>query len=148
MWIKMDEKFVRYHTDTNTYIVRRKAFFENSIKIDGNMIVGPGANFWKDLEVSGSLQLGKESLVKGDIKASDALISTRCEINGNIDVANDLTMLDNVKVGGSAVCGNEMSIRPGCQVSFVKATTALELIGKVDVKEIESGTKLIVRSEM
>lgn len=144
----MDEKFIRYHADTNTYIIRRKAFFENSIKIDGNVIVGSGANFWKDLEVSGSLQLGKESFVKGDIKANDALIGTRCEIGGNIEVANDLTMLDNVKIKGSAICGNEMSVRPGCQVKFVKAATALELIGKVDIKEIESGTKLIVRSEM
>jgi len=144
----MDEKFIRYHADTNTYIIRRKAFFENSIKIDGNMIVGSGANFWKDLEVSGSLQLGKESFVKGDIKANDVLIGTRCEISGNIEVANDLTMLDNVKIKGSAICGNEMSVRPGCQVKFVKAATALELIGKVDIKEIESGTKLIVRSEM
>lgn len=144
----MDKKFVRYHAETDTYIVRKKAFFENSIKIDGNMIVGAGANFWKDLEVSGSLQLGKASFVKGDVKADEALISTRCEIGGDVDVTNDLTLLDNVKVGGSAICGKEMSIRPGCQVTFVKATTALELVGKVDVKEIESGTKLIVRSEM
>lgn len=144
---KMD-KFVKYHADTNTYIIRRKAFFEDSVRLDGNVIIGSGANFWKDLEASGSLELGKASLVKGNIKASDALISTRCEIGGNVDVAHNLTMLDNVKVTGHAICGNEMSIRPGCEITFAKADTALELIGKVDIKEIESGTKLIVRSDM
>ncbi|WP_244603588.1 polymer-forming cytoskeletal protein [Methanococcoides sp. AM1] len=142
------DKFLKYHADTNTYIIRRKAFFEDSVRLDGNVIIGSGANFWKDLEASGSLELGKASLVKGNVKASDALISTRCEIGGNIDVTYNLTMLDNVKVAGHAICGNEMSIRPGCEITFAKADTALELIGKVNIKEIESATKLIVRSDM
>ncbi|AKB84382.1 polymer-forming cytoskeletal protein [Methanococcoides methylutens] len=144
----MDKRFIKYHPETNTYIVRRKAFFEESVRIDGNMIIGSGANFWKDLEVTGSLELGKASLVKGSVKAGDALISTRCEIRGNVDVGHNLTMLDNVEVAGHAICGNQMSIRPGCKVSFAKAEKALELVGKVDIKEIESGTKLIVRSDM
>lgn len=144
----MDKRFIKYHPETNTYIVRRKAFFEDSVRIDGNMIIGSGANFWKDLEVTGSLELGKASLVKGSIRAGDALISTRCEIQGNVDVVHNLTMLDNVNVTGHAICGNQMSIRPGCRMSFAKADKALELIGKVDIKEIESGTKLIVRSDM
>ncbi|WP_440952773.1 polymer-forming cytoskeletal protein [Methanococcoides sp. FTZ1] len=144
----MDKRFIKYHPETNTYIVRRKAFFEDSIRLDGNVIVGAGANFWKDLEVTGSLELGKASLVKGNIKAGDALISTRCEVGGNIDVEHNLTMLDNVNVAGHAICGDQMSIRPGCKVAFAKADVALELIGKVDIKEIESGTKLVVRSDM
>jgi predicted acyltransferase (DUF342 family) len=144
----MDNRFIKYHPETNTYIVRRKAFFEDSVRIDGNMIVGSGTNFWKDLEVTGSLELGKASLVKGSIKAGDALISALCEIGGNVDVTHNLTMLDNVNVTGHAISGNQMSIRPGCKVAFAKADKALELIGKVDIKEIESGTKLIVRSDM
>ena len=145
--IKMNNEFIRYHADSNTYVVEKKAFFEDSVTVDGNMIVGAGANFWKSLKVSGSLELGKGSFVKHNIQAGSAIIGPRSEIGGTIEVDSNLTLLDNVKVANSATCGGEMIVRPGCSIGFAKADNTLELVGKVNIKEIESGTKVIVRSE-
>lgn len=143
----MNNEFIKYHAGSDTYIVQKKAYFEESVTIDGNMMVGAGANFWQGLTVSGSLELGKGSFVKGDVKAENAIIGSRTEITGDIEVMGDLTLLDDVIVAKSATCGGEMIVRPGCSIAFAKADRTLELIGKVDIKEIKTGTKVIVRSD-
>lgn len=143
----MNNEFIKYHAGSDTYIVQKKAYFEESVAIDGNMMVGAGANFWQGLTVSGSLELGKGSFVKGDVKAENAIIGSRTEITGDIEVMGDLTLLDDVIVAKSATCGGEMIVRPGCSIAFAKADRTLELIGKVDIKEIKTGTKVIVRSD-
>ncbi|MCK5307202.1 MAG: polymer-forming cytoskeletal protein [Zetaproteobacteria bacterium] len=143
----MNNEFIKYHAGSDTYIVQKKAYFENAVAIDGNVMVGAGANFWQGLTVSGSLELGKGSFVKGDVKADSAIIGSRTEITGSIEVENDLTLLDDVIVAKSATCGGEMLVRPGSSITFAKADSTLELIGKVDIKEIETGTKVIVRSD-
>ncbi|MGP8321158.1 MAG: polymer-forming cytoskeletal protein [Methanosarcinaceae archaeon] len=143
----MNNEFIKYHAGSDTYIVQKNAYFEDAISLNGNMMVGAGANFWKGLMVSGSLELGKGSFVKGDVKADNAIIGSRTEISGSIEIKNNLTLLDEVKIAGYATCGGEMIVRPGCFIAFAKANTTLELIGKVNVKEIESGTKVIVCSE-
>ncbi|KXS44644.1 polymer-forming cytoskeletal protein [Methanolobus zinderi] len=143
----MSEEFIKYHEESNTYIARKRSYFENDINIDGNFIVGAGSGFWKNLNVKGTLKLGKGSSVKGNIRADDIVIGSRSEIQGDIEAANDLKLFDRVTVHGSAISGKTMSIRPGSTVGFARASEVLELIGKVNVKEIESGTKVIVRSE-
>ncbi|HJH29102.1 MAG TPA: polymer-forming cytoskeletal protein [Methanosarcinaceae archaeon] len=143
----MNNEFIKYHAGSDTFIVQKKAYFEDCVTIDGNMMVGAGANFWHGLTVSGSLELGKGSFVKGDVKAENAIIGSRTEITGSIEVVNDLTLLDDVIVAKSATCGGELLVRPGCSIAFAKADSTLELIGKVNIKEIETGTKVIVRSD-
>ncbi|TGC10936.1 bactofilin family protein [Methanolobus halotolerans] len=138
---------LRHHEESNTYIARKRSYFENDINIDGNLIVGAGSGFWKDLHVRGTLKLGKGSSVKGNITADNIVIGPRSEIKGNVEATSDLKIFDRVTVDGSVTAGKTMSIRPGCTVGFVRASEALELIGQVNVKEIETGTKVIVRSE-
>ncbi len=138
---------IKYHKDSNTYIARKNTFFEDDVKIDGNLMVGAGSNFWKDLYVNGKLELGKGSFVRGNIRAEEALIGARSEINGTIYVAGDLRIFDQAKIGRSAIAGKEMLVRPGCKIAFAKASGTMELVGKVSINEIESGTKVIVRSE-
>lgn len=143
----MSESPIKYHEDSNTYIVCKKAYFEKSVNIDGNFMVGAGSNFWKDLNVKGVLELGKGTFVKGNITADEAIIGARSEIRGNIEVLGDLKIFDSVKVEGAAIAGEEMLVRPDCEITFAKASRTMELIGKTSIKEIESGTKVIVRSE-
>ncbi|MEA1984481.1 MAG: polymer-forming cytoskeletal protein [Euryarchaeota archaeon] len=142
----MEDRSITYHADTNTYIVRKKAYFEDNISIDGNMIVGSGTNFWKGLKVSGTLELGKGSFIRNDLETGSAVIGPRSKIGGNVHASNDLTLLDDVTVTGSAICGGEMIVRPGCRIGFARADKWLELVGKVDIKSFESGTKVVVRS--
>ncbi|WP_292463283.1 polymer-forming cytoskeletal protein [Methanolobus sp.] len=138
---------LRYHKASNTYIARRRSYFENDVIIDGNFIAGAASSFWKGLSVKGTLKLGKESSVRGNVKADDIVIGPGCEINGNVEAYSDLKLFDSVTVNGLAIAGGTISIRPGCSLGFARANATLELIGKVNIKEIESGTKIIVRSE-
>jgi hypothetical protein len=55
----MNTEFIKYHPGSNTYIVQRKAYFEDSVLLKGNLIVGAGCNFWQELRVEGNLELGK-----------------------------------------------------------------------------------------
>ncbi|WP_292467157.1 polymer-forming cytoskeletal protein [Methanolobus sp.] len=143
----MSESQLKYHEDSNTYIARKKTYFEGDVNIDGNFMVGAGSNFWKNLNVKGALELGKGTFVKGNIIADKAIIGAKSEINGNIEVAGELRIFDSVKINGSAIAGEEMLVRPGCNIKFAKASKTMELVGKTSIKEIESGTKVIVRSE-
>ena len=142
----MESDFIKYHPESNTYIIKKKAFFEDDVSIKGSLITGPGVNFWKDLHVTGSLQLGKGSTVKGDAIADNALIGPYSRIDGRLEIKNNVKILDGV-VAHSVICGGEMTVRPGCSVGFAKADGTLELIGNVDVKEIERGTRVIVRTD-
>ncbi len=144
---KMKTEFIKYHPGSNTYIIQKKAYFEDSVLLKGNLIVGAGCNFWQELRVEGDLELGKNSLVKGHVQAHNALIGPHCEINGDVQVDKDLTLMNNVNIAGSATCGGQMLVRPGCSMGFVKAEKVLELVGKVNIKDVEAGTKVIVRSE-
>jgi predicted acyltransferase (DUF342 family) len=143
----MSENPIKYHEDSNTYIARKNSYFEKDINIDGNLIVGQGSNFWKDINVKGVLKLGKGTFVKGNVRADEAIIGARSEINGDVEVAGDLKIFDSVKIDGSAIAGDDMHVRPGSKIGFAKASSIMELVGKVSIKEIESGTKVIVRSE-
>lgn len=143
----MNREFIKYHADSNTYIVEKKAFFEDEVSLDGNMIVGAGSNFWKSLKITGHLEIGKGTCIKNDVKANTAIVGPKSEIGGSVEIAKDLTLLDNASVGGSARCGGGMLIRPGCSIGFAKADVTLELVGKVNIKEVEAGTKVIVRSD-
>ncbi|WP_292351693.1 polymer-forming cytoskeletal protein [Methanomethylovorans sp. PtaU1.Bin093] len=143
----MKTEFIKYHPGSNTYIIQKKAYFEDSVLLKGNLIVGAGCNFWQELRVEGDLELGKNSLVKGHVQAHNALIGPHCEINGDVQVDKDLTLMNNVNIAGSATCGGQMLVRPGCSMGFVKAEKVLELVGKVNIKDVEAGTKVIVRSE-
>jgi cytoskeletal protein CcmA (bactofilin family) len=144
--IFMDSDFLKYHPESNTYIIRKQSFFEDDVNINGNLITGIGVNFWKDLDVNGSLKLGKGSVIRGNVRADDALIGPYSKIDGNLEIKNTIKILDGAVVK-SVICGGEMSVRPGCRIGFVKAEKTLELIGNVDVKEIERGTRVIVRTE-
>ncbi|MEZ5334630.1 MAG: polymer-forming cytoskeletal protein [Methanolobus sp.] len=124
-----------------------KSLFEDDVNIDGNFMVGAGSNFWKNLNVKGVLELGKGAFVKGNVTADKAIIGSKSEINGNVEVAGELRIFDSVKINGSAIAGEEMLVRPGCSIAFARASGTMELVGKTTIKEIESGTKVIVRSE-
>ncbi|MCQ1535990.1 polymer-forming cytoskeletal protein [Methanosarcina sp. KYL-1] len=139
-------RFIKYHPQSNTYVIEKRAFFDEDLILDGNVIVGQDVNFWKDLRVTGSLELGKGSIVRGNVKAQSALICSGAKILGSIDTLSELVMLDGARIN-FAFCKGDVYIRPGCAVASVKAEGTLELIGKVTVKKVEPLTKVVVRAE-
>lgn len=102
--------------------------------------------FWKNLTVTGRLDLGKGSVVRGNVKARSALVCSKAKILGNIETVSELVFLDKAKINATA-CQGDIRVRPGCVIDSVKADGTLELIGKVLVRKVEPLTKVIIRAE-
>lgn len=139
-------RFIKYHPRSNTYIIEKRAFLEEDLTLNGNVIVGQEVKFWKNLTVTGRLELGKGSIVKGNVKAKSALICSEAKVLGNIETDSELVLLDRAKINVAA-CQGDIHVRPGCTLNSVKADGTLELIGKVIVRKVEPLTKVIIRAE-
>ncbi|WP_462273101.1 bactofilin family protein [Methanohalophilus sp.] len=141
------ENNMKFHPQSNTYILRKKSYFEQNVSLDGNLITGPDTNFWKDLKVAGNVELGKGTVVRGSLHAEEVILGPDCRVDGDIHASRNATLLDRCTISGQATTDGWMKVRPGCNLKFVRAKKELELVGKVNVKSIESGTKVIVHSE-
>ncbi|AKB52945.1 hypothetical protein MSBRW_3692 [Methanosarcina barkeri str. Wiesmoor] len=139
-------RFIKYHPRSNTYVIEKRAFLDEDLTLDGNVIVGQEVKFWKNLTVTGMLELGKGSVVRGNVKARSALVCSEAKILGNIETVSELVLLDKAKIN-AAVCQGDIRVRPGCTIDSVKADGTLELIGKVLVRKVEPLTKVIIRAE-
>jgi len=139
-------RFIKYHPRSNTYVIEKRAFFEEALMLDGNVIVGQDVKFWKNLTVSGRLELGKGSIIQGNVKAESALVCATAQILGSIETVSELILLDGARVNVAA-CKGDIRVRPGCSLGSVKAGGTLELVGKVTVKRVEPLTKVIIRAE-
>lgn len=139
-------RFIKYHPRSNTYVIEKRAFLEEDLTLDGNVIVGQEVKFWKNLTVTGRLELGKGSIVQGNVKARSALVCSEAKILGNIETVSELVLLDRAKISAAA-CQGDIRVRPGCTLGSVKADGTLELIGKVIVRKVEPLTKVIIRAE-
>ncbi|MDY9927322.1 polymer-forming cytoskeletal protein [Methanosarcina sp.] len=139
-------RFIKYHPRSNTYVIEKKVFLEEDVILDGNVIVGQEVKFWKNLTVSGRLELGKGSIVQGNVKAESALVCAAAKILGSMETVSELVLLDGAKINFAA-CEGDIRVRPGCSLGSVKAGGTLELVGKVAVKRVEPLTKVIIRAE-
>jgi predicted acyltransferase (DUF342 family) len=139
-------RFIKYHPRSNTYVIEKRAFLEKDLTLDGNVIVGQEAKFWKNLTVTGRLELGKGSIVQGNVKARSALVCSEAKVLGNIETVSELVLLDKAKIN-TAACKGDIHVRPGCTLNSVKADGTLELVGKVIVRKVEPLTKVIIRAE-
>src|SRR5574344_123314 len=139
-------RFIKYHPRSNTYVIEKRAFLDEDLTLDGNVIVGQEVKFWKKLTVTGKLELGKGSVIRGNVKARSALVCSKAKILGNIETASELVLLDKAKIN-TAACQGDIHVRPGCVLDFVKADGTLELIGKVLVRKVAPLTKVIIRAE-
>ena len=127
-------------------MIEKLAFFEEDLTLDGNVIVGQKVKFWKNLTVTGRLELGKGSIVKGNVKARSAIVCSEAKILGDIKTVSELVLLDRAKIN-VAVCQGDIRVRPGCTLDSVKADGTLELVGKVIVRKVEPLTKVVIRAE-
>lgn len=139
-------RFIKYHPRSNTFVIEKRAFLEEDLVLDGNVIVGQEVKFWKNLTVSGRLELGRGSIVQGNVKAGSALICSAAKVLGTIETVSELVLLDGARIN-IAACEGDIRARPGCSLGLVKAGGTLELIGKVAVKKVEPLTKVVIRAE-
>ncbi|HJK41481.1 MAG TPA: polymer-forming cytoskeletal protein, partial [Methanocorpusculum sp.] len=96
-----------------TYLAEPGSYFKDSVKIDGDFIVPPKTQFWKDLVVSGHLSLGVGSRVGGNITCNGAVIGRGCLVEGELNSGSEqLTVCDGARVLVIRSEGNVL-LRPG-----------------------------------
>ncbi len=113
-----------------TYLAEPGSYFKESVKIDGDFIVPPKIQFWKDLVVTGHLSLGVGSRVGGNITCNGAVISRGCLVEGELVSDTDqVTICDGARVRVVKSNGNVL-LRPGIVSDEVHGENIL-VMGKV-----------------
>ncbi|MDU9376608.1 hypothetical protein McpSp1_12310 [Methanocorpusculaceae archaeon Sp1] len=113
-----------------TYLAERGSYFKESVKIDGDFIVPPKTQFWRDLVVTGNLSLGVGSRVGGNITCNGAVISRGCLVEGElVSDTEQVTICDGARVRVVKSNGNVL-LRPGIVSDEVHGENIL-VMGKV-----------------
>lgn len=113
-----------------TYLAEPGCYFKKPVKIDGDFIVPPKTQFWKDLVVTGTLSLGVGSRVGGNVTCNGAVISRGCLIEGElISDTEQVTICDGARVRAIRSNGNVL-LRPGIVSDEVHGENIL-VMGKV-----------------
>ena len=139
----MESEFIKIHKDSDTFIVKRSSFFDIPVHLKGNLIVGNDTDFWSDVSVTGSLELGKGVRVKGSVRAASAIIGARSIIDGDVTTENSCLVLDFARIGESIRAGRDVMLRPNTGARIVAAEGNIEITGKTDVSELRAGKKII-----
>ena len=113
-----------------TYLAEPGSYFKDSVKIDGDFIVPPKTQFWKDLVVSGHLSLGVGSRVGGNITCNGAVIGRGCLVEGELNAGSEqLTVCDGARVRVIRSEGDVL-LRPGIVSDEVHGENIL-VMGKI-----------------
>ncbi|MDR0767925.1 MAG: hypothetical protein LBE57_05755 [Methanosarcinales archaeon] len=140
----ISSKNIRFHSPSNTYIIPKNSIIDQNVAVKGNVIVGPGVRFWKNVKIDGNIQLGKGCFIEGHLKANQIIVGSRSKIKGNIKADADISLFQNVVVS-SIESGGSITIMPGCVVGYANGNT-LTVIGKADIRKIGAITKVTVRA--
>ncbi|MDV0446466.1 hypothetical protein MsAg5_03050 [Methanosarcinaceae archaeon Ag5] len=136
---------IRFYPSSNTYVIPKGSFFDDSVVIHGNMIAGPGVHFWKNVAVEGNAQLGKGCTVTGTLKAKTAIIGAKSNVD-KIKTEWNVSVFQNTTVN-SIDCGGHLVIMDGSVVGYANAEKTLEILGKADIKKLGPVTKVTVRTD-
>ncbi|WNY27813.1 hypothetical protein [Methanolapillus ohkumae] len=136
---------IRFYPSSNTYVIPKGSFFEDSILIHGNLIAGPGVHFWKNVIVEGNVQLGKGCTLAGNLKAVNVIVGAKSKVGGKITADWNTSVFQNSEIG-SIECLGHLVIMNGCVVGYANAEKTMEILGKADIKKIGRVTKVTVRT--
>ena len=104
------------------------SYFEKSVKIDGDFLVPPRTEFWKDIVVSGNIYLCPESHVKGNITCKGGVICRGCVIEGDLIAGED----------------GELRISDGASVNRILSTGDVYLRKDVSAAEVRGNNILVL----
>jgi len=116
------------------------AYFDGSVRIEGNLVAPFGTHFWKHLTVSGDLELGPCSTVAGHVSCRNALIGGRAIVKGNLTAEGTVFVCDRAVIR-SIRAGGDVVLRPGIVVGDVVTPGVITVIGKVLSDRLE-GSKV------
>lgn len=125
-----------------TCYVPRGAYFEGSVRIEGNLVAPFGTHFWKQMVVSGDLELGPCSSVAGTVSCRNALIGGRAILKGELAAEGTVYVCDRAVIRAIRA-GDDVVLRPGVIVGEVATSGTITVIGKVLSDGLE-GRKVVV----
>ena len=131
---------IRVHGET--CYAPRGAYFDGNVRIEGNLVAPFGTHFWRNLTVSGDLELGPCSTVAGHVSCRNALIGGRAIVKGNLAAEGTVYTCDRA-VLRSIHAGGDVVLRPGVIVGEVVTPGTISVIGKVLSDRLE-GWKVVV----
>ncbi len=114
----------------DTSYAQKGAHFEGNVKIDGNFIVPACTNFWGQLTVTGTLELGPGSSVALGVNCWNAVIGRQSRIKGPLVAHGDVTILDNAVVH-SVFAGGKVILRTGVRVGDVTSKDTIIIHGRI-----------------
>ena len=141
----ISSKSIRFHVSSNTYIIPKNLIFDQNVSINGNVIVGAGVRFWKNVKIFGDVQLGKGCVIEGDLNADNIIVGAQSKVKGNIIASGNVSLFQN-SVARSIKSSESVTIMEGCFVGYADSKM-LEIIGKADIKKIGAITKVTVRAD-
>lgn len=130
----------------NQYMTKCNSFFPESVKIEGDFLVGSRSTFWKNLVVTGNLYLCPECQIKGDVTCHGGIISRGCCIEGELRVFDgDLTLCDGAQMGKVVSQGNIL-IRQGVIAREIYGDMIL-VAGKIQCSKLMGKKTRVVSSD-
>ena len=122
---------MRIYKKNTTYLAEPGSFFEGNVQIYGDFIVPQRTHFWGRLVVNGTLELGPESSIEGDVICKNAVIGRGSHIKGPLRVDEHATICDGVHLH-SIEAGGDIILRPGVTVGDVRSESTVLIFGKIN----------------
>lgn len=130
----------------NQYMAEKGSFFRDSVKINGDFLVGPRSTFRKNLVVCGNLYLCPECQVKGNIICYGGVVSRGCVIEGELKVlAGPTTLCDGASVAKLTSQGDVL-IRPDVQAKEISGDLIV-VMGKIKCGKLMGKKTRVVSTE-
>ena len=128
------------------HMAERGSYYEGSVKIDGDFLVPPHTEFWKDIVVSGNIYLCPESHVKGNVTCKGGVICRGCVIEGDL-IAEDgeLRICDGASVHRIISTG-DVYLRKDVISSEVRGNNIL-VMGKIQCGKLMGKNTRVVSGE-
>jgi cytoskeletal protein CcmA (bactofilin family) len=107
-------------------------------RIDGDCTIEAGHHFRGALVVSGTLRIGEQACVDGDVKARrGVVVGARASVSGAVFSAQDIRICEEAQVGGPVVAAQRLSLGANVRLGSLLAPTS------VHAQEIRAGEGVI-----
>jgi len=104
----------KVHVKDSNYMAKRGSFFQGSIKIDGDFLLGTRSTIWGNLVVAGNLYLMSECQINGNVTCAGGVIGRGTVVTGTFTTTQEngsLTVCDGAKINVISSSG-DVYLRP------------------------------------
>jgi len=128
------------------YMAPRGSFFQGSVKVDGDLLLGQRSTIWGNLVVNGNLYLMPQCQINGNVTCNGGIIGHGTVISGTYYVnQGTLTVCDGAKIHTITSTG-DIFLRPDVTSEEVSGINIL-VLGKVHCGRLMGKNTRIISSQ-